>query len=270
MAQLWNASFRCLNFLLAALFDSPEDGENWRFREDVLGVQLPRRGSRNQKQQTRAIADVRSGRGHRRYTMDCSKEAAESPEALKFMRLAVIEAKQALARLEVPVGCVIVQNGEVIGHGSNRVNETRNATRHAEMEAIDMILTQWTPDQSILLSSQEQLKQKFSECQLYVTCEPCIMCAAALSILGIKKVYYGCANDRFGGCGSILPLHVDGCGGCGESPQSSEDEQKDKEKTGFECVGGILADEGVALLRGFYEQGNPNAPRPHRPVQVPV
>ncbi|KAL3688404.1 hypothetical protein R1sor_014713 [Riccia sorocarpa] len=140
--------------------------------------------------------------------MDCSKDP-EPPEAVKFMRLAVIEAKQALARLEVPVGCVIVQNGEVIGHGSNRVNETRNATRHAEMEAIDMILTQWTPDQSsISLSAPEQLKEKFRQCELYVTCEPCIMCAAALSILGVKKVYYGCANDRFGGCGSILPLHM--------------------------------------------------------------
>ncbi|GFS39939.1 cytidine/deoxycytidylate deaminase family protein [Actinidia rufa] len=49
--------------------------------------------------------------------------------------------------------------------------------------------------------------KKISQCSLYVTCEPCIMCASALSILGIKEVYYGCANDKFGGCGSILSLH---------------------------------------------------------------
>ncbi|KAL2635659.1 hypothetical protein R1flu_007138 [Riccia fluitans] len=192
--------------------------------------------------------------------------SAESPDVVKFMHLAVNEAKQALSRLEVPVGCVIVQNGEVIGQGSNRVNETRNATRHAEMEAIDMILSQWTPNQSsVSPSAEEQIRQKFGECELYVTCEPCIMCAAALSIIGIKKVYYGCANDRFGGCGSILAIHVDGCGGCGES--CSENDQKRMEKMSFECVGGILADEGVALLRGFYEQGNPNAPRPHRSIK---
>ncbi len=50
---------------------------------------------------------------------------------------------------------------------------------------------------------------------LYVTCEPCIMCAGALSLLRVRRVFYGCRNDRFGGCGSILPVHQQGCGGCG-------------------------------------------------------
>ena len=50
---------------------------------------------------------------------------------------------------------------------------------------------------------------------LYVTCEPCIMCAGALSLLRVRRVFYGCRNDRFGGCGSILPVHQWGCGGCG-------------------------------------------------------
>ncbi|KAG6552590.1 hypothetical protein Mapa_005790 [Marchantia paleacea] len=194
-------------------------------------------------------------------------DATMSSEVVTFMHLAVEEAKKALARLEVPVGCVIVENGKVIGSGSNRVNETRNATRHAEMEAVDMILSPWTPSESSESGSiQEQLTKKFGGCELYVTCEPCIMCAAALAILGIKKVYYGCANHRFGGCGSILPLDTDGCGGCGHS--SSKDDGNSSKSRGFECVGGILADEGIALLRGFYEQGNPNAPRPHRPVKA--
>ncbi|BBN14773.1 tRNA-specific adenosine deaminase 2 [Marchantia polymorpha subsp. ruderalis] len=191
-----------------------------------------------------------------------------SSDVVTFMHLAVEEAKKALARLEVPVGCVIVENGKVIGSGSNRVNETRNATRHAEMEAVDMILAPWTPSECPEAGSiKEQLTKKFGECELYVTCEPCIMCAAALAILGIKKVYYGCGNDRFGGCGSILPLDTDGCGGCGNS-SSGEDDGDSAKRRGFECVGGILADEGIALLRGFYEQGNPNAPRPHRPVRA--
>ena len=51
-------------------------------------------------------------------------------------------------------------------------------------------------------------------CDLYVTCEPCIMCAGALSLLGIHRVVFGCKNDRFGGNGSILSLHSSGCGTC--------------------------------------------------------
>ncbi|CAM6101946.1 unnamed protein product [Calypogeia fissa] len=184
------------------------------------------------------------------------------------MLLALDEAKKAQARLEVPVGCVIVENGQVIGFGSNQTNETRNATRHAEMEAIDMVLAQWraaTPHQSGL--SQQDIAQKFRGCELYVTCEPCIMCASALSILGISKVYYGCVNDRFGGCGSILAIHADGCGPCGCGYQEDSAHSKDQVNTGFKCVGGLMAEEAVALLRDFYAQGNPNAPRPHRPVQ---
>ncbi|XP_020577986.1 tRNA-specific adenosine deaminase 2-like [Phalaenopsis equestris] len=71
------------------------------------------------------------------------------------------------------------------------------------MEAIDILMEQWQMAGLNCL----QVAQRFSSCDLYVTCEPCIMCAAALSILGIREVYYGCANDKFGGCGSILSLH---------------------------------------------------------------
>ncbi|KAG5559772.1 hypothetical protein RHGRI_003160 [Rhododendron griersonianum] len=77
------------------------------------------------------------------------------------------------------------------------------ATRNGEMEAIDILLEQW--HQNGLLAAE--VAEKFAKCVLYVTCEPCIMCAAALSILGVKEVYYGCANDKFGGCGTILSLH---------------------------------------------------------------
>jgi tRNA(Arg) A34 adenosine deaminase TadA len=51
-------------------------------------------------------------------------------------------------------------------------------------------------------------------CELYVTVEPCIMCASALALIGIGQVYYGCCNDKFGGCGSILSIHQSGCGAC--------------------------------------------------------
>ncbi|GJN31324.1 hypothetical protein PR202_gb19710 [Eleusine coracana subsp. coracana] len=124
-------------------------------------------------------------------------------ETTAFMELALEQAKFALDNLEVPVGCVIVEDGKVISSGSNRTNATRNATRHAEMEAIDVLLREW---QGMGLD-QPQVAEKFARCDLYVTCEPCIMCATALSILGIREVYFGCANDKFGGCGSIMSLH---------------------------------------------------------------
>lgn len=87
------------------------------------------------------------------------------------MELALEQAKFALDNLEVPVGCVIVEDGKVISSGSNKTNATRNATRHAEMEAIDILLREW---QGMGLD-QPQVAEKFARCDLYVTCEPCIM-----------------------------------------------------------------------------------------------
>ncbi|KAD3068516.1 hypothetical protein E3N88_36396 [Mikania micrantha] len=153
----------------------------------------------------------------------------ESIEIVSFMKLALEQAKIAFDSLEVPVGCVIVMDGK--------------ATRHAEMEAIDVLLDQW---KEIKLSKAEVCKM-LSNCYLYVTCEPCIMCAAALSFLGIKEVYYGCANDKFGGCGSILSLHTMRLIFCEEGGGKS-----------YKCTGGIMAEEAVSLFRNFYELGNPN------------
>ncbi|CAI0456807.1 unnamed protein product [Linum tenue] len=180
--------------------------------------------------------------------MDCSSTGQGiSPETLAYMELALDQAKEALDSLEVPVGCVIVKDGRVVASGRNRTSETRNATRHAEMEAIDFLLERWQKNGL----SKLEVSEKFSKCNLYVTCEPCIMCAAALSILGMKEVYYGCANDKFGGCGSVLSLHSG-------NPQSLTSGEVRQEGKGFKCSGGIMASEAVALFRSFYEQGNPN------------
>ncbi|RXH71502.1 hypothetical protein DVH24_018857 [Malus domestica] len=72
-----------------------------------------------------------------------------------------------------------------------------------------------------------------------------------------NEVFNGCANDKFGGCGSVLSLH-----------SSSSDPQTSvaPEGKGFKCTGGIMATEAVSLFRSFYEQGNPNAPKPQRPL----
>ena len=149
---------------------------------------------------------------------------------------------------EVPVGCVLVHDNRIIARGSNRTNETRNvslpcsrlaycsrwwfwvlqldsrwmdrlaahlpvvplplqATRHAEFEAIDQVLTEY---------GREQGEAILRQCDLYVSCEPCIMCAGALSLLGIRRVFYGCGNDKFGGCGSVMSVNERGAGFCGK------------------------------------------------------
>jgi tRNA-specific adenosine deaminase 2 len=99
---------------------------------------------------------------------------------------------------EVPVGCVIVHRGNIIAHGRNATNASLNATRHAEIEAIDRIVGEHGAAGALEL---------LRECVLYVTVEPCVMCAAALRIVGLQSVVYGCGNERFGGCGSVLSIH---------------------------------------------------------------
>jgi tRNA-specific adenosine deaminase 2 len=79
-------------------------------------------------------------------------------------------------------------------------NLTTQATRHAELEAIDAIFS----DKTLI---PKMIPYPLSTTTLYVTVEPCIMCAAALRQLGIKEVFYGCSNDRFGGCGSVLGVN---------------------------------------------------------------
>ncbi|KAM6965527.1 tRNA-specific adenosine deaminase 2 [Aplochiton taeniatus] len=149
-------------------------------------------------------------------------------------------AREAMQRGEVPVGCLMVYNNEVLGQGRNEVNETKNATRHAEMVATDQVL-EWCRR-----SNQDPMKV-CERTVLYVTVEPCIMCAAALRLLTIPVVVYGCSNDRFGGCGSVLDI-------CSAPlPHTG---------TPFKCVPGYRAEEAVEMLKTFYKQQNPNAPNP--------
>ena len=182
----------------------------------------------------------------------------------RWMRAALVEAEGALNRWEVPVGCVVVRDGEVIATGSNRTNELRNGTRHAEFEAIDAILAR--PE-----VNNDASAAGFDRCDLYVTCEPCIMCAGALSLLGFRSVTFGCGTDKFGGNGSILAVHESGCHPCGvAAAASSSDAPNDATKNHngtYPSHGGLFADRAVALLQDFYIRGNPKAPKPHRPLK---
>lgn len=145
------------------------------------------------------------------------------------------------------MGCIIIHGGKIIGKGRNEVNETKNATRHAEMVAIDQV-------KDFCRKEALEFDKVISLSSLYVTVEPCIMCAAALRIIRISKVVYGCANERFGGCGSILGVHSD--------LDTIYQPQPGTAAEAFCCVSGLYADKAVELLKEFYKGENPNAPTP--------
>ena len=97
-------------------------------------------------------------------------------------------------------------------------------TRHAEFEAMD----------SIFLSASPLDLEIMKETDLYVTVEPCIMCAQALAYMNVRHVYYGCGNDKFGGNGSVLSLH----------------------QGKYKVTSGIMANEAIMMLRQFYSKEN--------------
>ncbi|KAI5999316.1 cytidine deaminase-like protein [Pisolithus orientalis] len=170
--------------------------------------------------------------------LDSSHSDADSVH-LNWMRMAMTMAEEALAAGEVPVGCIFVRNGGAIAKARNRTNELRNASRHAELEAIDLILA----------NNDGGDRYPLSDTTLYVTVEPCIMCASALRQLGIKQVFYGCENDKFGGCGSVLGVNAPS-----EHPIHPA----------YDAIGGYLREEAIMVLRRFYVTQNANAPVPRQ------
>lgn len=111
----------------------------------------------------------------------------------KYMKEALKQAKKAYALGEVPIGCVIVHQGKIIGRGYNRRNTDKNTLAHAEITAIkkaSKIIGDW----------------RLEECTLYVTLEPCQMCAGAIVQARIPEVVMGCMNPKAGCAGSILNI----------------------------------------------------------------
>jgi tRNA-specific adenosine deaminase 2 len=316
---------------------------------------------------------------------------------VQYMQRALDVARSALTVGEVPVGCVIVYhlpprpdepgrrlciaqgesgaaqepNSVIVSHGANQVNATRDPTRHAELVALDRLLTggrssdrlRLEPDVlassslSSSLSSSSQSSQsdppavatdkkngdddasdsllvspsaaattttngtagprkaagsslgailqyredddrwvnqrdradhwtnrygwgtgtrlsadQLGRCTVYVTCEPCIMCASALAQVGIRRVVFGCRNDRFGGCGSILSLHSSSSS---EPPEGEEGAASSSALpppfgrgagagSGYAIRSGVCEPEAIELLRSFYRQENCYAPEEKR------
>jgi len=190
-----------------------------------------------------------------------------------------------LQACEIPVGCVLVKDDKVIARGRNRTNEGRNATLHAEFDALSHLLPArapiatpesvrgaYTPSGLLHHGGRESPRPEgvssvsqdaaggaagaggtyttpLTGVALYVSVEPCLMCASAMRQVGIDRVYYGCSNDRFGGCGGVRSINKD--------PRLAYS------KT-YQAIGGYRRAEAIMLLRRFYVTENVNAPRPKK------
>ncbi len=152
----------------------------------------------------------------------------------EYMRRALELAEQAAAIGEVPVGCVITCDGEIVGAGYNRRETARHALAHAELMAIDeacRTLGGW----------------RLWKCTLYVTLEPCPMCAGAIINARIPRVVYGASDPKAGSCGSLTNLFA--------MPYNHHPAVES----------GLLADEAAALLKQFFRRLRPLRAQP-RPL----
>ena len=141
----------------------------------------------------------------------------------QYMRRALELAMEAQAEGDVPVGCVIVRDGEIVGEGRNRREERGDATAHAELEAIR--------DACARTGSW-----RLHGCTLYVTLEPCPMCAGAMVMACLDRCYFGARDARQGCCESVYALPGD--------PALYHR---------LPCVGGLMEEEAAALLRRFFQ-----------------
>ena len=142
----------------------------------------------------------------------------------KFMREAIKQAKKAYAIDEVPIGCVIVYEGKIIARGYNRRTTDKNTLSHAELNAIRK-------------ASKKLGDWRLDDCEMYVTLEPCQMCAGAIVQARIKKVYIGCMNPKAGCAGSVLNLL-----------------QVEKFNHQVEIEKGILEEECSSMIKEFFRE----------------
>ena len=141
-----------------------------------------------------------------------------------FMDQALDLARTAAAAGEVPVGCVVVRNGEVIGRGANRTLTDRDPTAHAEILAIRQ-------------AAQALGSERLTDCDLYVTLEPCTMCAGAISFARIRRLYYGAGDPKGGAVDNGVRFFASQT--CHHRP---------------EVYAGIAESEASALLKDFFRE----------------
>ena len=139
------------------------------------------------------------------------------------MRAALAEARKALDEGEVPVGAVVVREGMIVGRGHNQTERLQDATAHAEIVAVGA-------------ASSTLGSWRLSECTLYVTLEPCVMCAGALVLARLGQLVYGALDPKAGACGSRIDI-------LGEPWLNHR----------LPATSGVLADEAGGLLSAFFE-----------------
>jgi len=143
---------------------------------------------------------------------------------LHFLRMAVREAEKSADKGEVPIGCVIVREGRVVGRGHNQMETLRDPTAHAEVLAIGA-------------ACQTLENWRLDGCTLYVTLEPCPMCAGAILNSRVARVVYGARDKRLGALGSTFDI-------LGENPIHRV----------VEVSGPAMEEECLELLRGFFRE----------------
>jgi tRNA(adenine34) deaminase len=139
-----------------------------------------------------------------------------------FMREALALARQAGESGEVPVGAVLVKDGAVVGRGYNRPVSGRDPTAHAEVVALRE-------------AAARIGNYRLGDCELFVTLEPCAMCAGAIMHARVKRVVYGATDPKSGACGSVVNLFAD-----------------DRLNHHAAVVGGVLSNEAAQLLQEFF------------------
>ncbi len=143
------------------------------------------------------------------------------------MREAIVEANNAAAMEEVPIGAVAVVDGSIVARAHNLREATGNALGHAEL----LLLLQLTTHAS------RSANWRLTEVTMYVTCEPCLMCAGALLQARVQRVVYGCADPKAGACASLYTVLSDA-----------------RLNHRIPCVGGVLAKECGQLLSDFFRR----------------
>jgi tRNA(adenine34) deaminase len=145
-------------------------------------------------------------------------------EDLDYLRAAIAEAQAAEIAGEVPVGAIIVHEGEIIGRGQNRVLRDSDPTAHAEIVALRE-------------AGRNLANYRLEDCTLYVTLEPCAMCAGAILHARIARLVYAAPDPKAGACGSVLSVM--------NHPQLNHK---------LEVISGLLAEECGFLLTNFFRQ----------------
>lgn len=152
-----------------------------------------------------------------------------------FMRVALELAGQAQAAGEVPVGAVVVKEGEIIGRGYNAPISRHDPSAHAEMQALRD-------------AAQRVGNYRLSGCALYVTLEPCLMCAGAIMHARIARVVYGASDFKTGVCGSVLDVFGD----CSTYHSLLSTHQLIRLNHHAQVTGGVLAEECGLMLSNFF------------------